>query len=42
MRNEENIGHIVRDKRAITKENIWFLLIQHLSRNKNTKINFFL
>ena len=35
MRNEENIAHIVRDKRAITSlsltKYICFLLIQHLS-----------
>ena len=44
MRNEENISHIVRDKRAITSlsltKNICFLLIQHLSEDKNTNNKF--
>ena len=47
MRNEENIGHIVRDKRAITtyhsQENCLLspTVIQHLSMEKNTTISFF-
>ena len=47
MKNEENIGHIVRDKCAITslryqeKYLLSVNVIQHLSREKNI-INFFL
>ena len=42
MRNKENIGHIVRDKHAITSlsimcQNIYYLLIHHLSRSEKTQ-----
>ena len=46
MRKEENIGHIALDKRAITSLLPSYLIsvtvIQHLSRAKITRINFFL
>ena len=46
MRKEENIGHIARDKRAITSLSPSYLLsvtvIQHLSKEKIARINFFL
>ena len=47
MRKEENIGHIVRDKGATTyryheKYLLSVTVIRHLSKEKNTRINFFL